>query len=63
MGVIDPEADEAYIKACEMVEKNSNYDDIPMEEMQTAILDCYEAGGLSFKDMDEVFAHDFSEED
>lgn len=32
MGVIDPEADEAYIKACEMVEKNSNYDDIPMEE-------------------------------
>lgn len=32
MGVIDPEADEAYIKACEMVDKNSNYDDIPMEE-------------------------------
>lgn len=39
------------------------FDDIPMKEMQTAILDCYEAGGLSFKDMDEVFAHDFDEED
>jgi len=32
MGVIDPETDEAYLKACEMVDKNSNYDDIPMEE-------------------------------
>ncbi len=39
------------------------FDDIPLEEMETAILDCYEAGGLSFKNMDEVFAHDFNEED
>lgn len=39
------------------------FDDIPLEEMETAILDCYEAGGLSFKNMDEVFAHDFDEED
>lgn len=39
------------------------FDDIPLEEMETAILDCYEAGGLSFENMDEVFAHDFDEED
>lgn len=39
------------------------FDDIPLEEMETAILDCYEAGGLSFKNMDEVFDHDFNEED
>jgi len=32
MGVIDPDTDEAYQKACEMVDKNSIYDDIPMEE-------------------------------
>jgi hypothetical protein len=32
MGVIDPEADEAYLKACEQVDKNSNYDDIPNEK-------------------------------
>jgi hypothetical protein len=32
MGVIDPETDEAYLKACDMVDKNSNYDDIPMED-------------------------------
>ena len=24
------------------------FDDIPIEEMETAIIDCYEAGGLSF---------------
>lgn len=39
------------------------FDDIPLEEMETAILECYEAGGLSFKNMEEVFAHDFNEED
>lgn len=39
------------------------FDDIPLEEMETAILDCYEAGGLSFKNMDEVFSHNFNEED
>ena len=32
MGVIDTEADEAYLKACEQVDKNSNYDDIPKEK-------------------------------
>jgi hypothetical protein len=31
MGVIDPEADDAYFKACEQVDKNSIYDDIPIE--------------------------------
>lgn len=31
MAVIDPETDEAYQKACDMVEKNSVYDDIPQE--------------------------------
>lgn len=39
------------------------FDDIPLEEMETAILDCYEAGGLNFENMDEVFAHDFNEEE
>lgn len=33
------------------------FDDIPMEEMETAILDCYEAGGLSFGNIDEVIEH------
>jgi hypothetical protein len=32
MGVIDPDADEAYVKACSRIDKNSIYDDIPMEE-------------------------------
>jgi len=32
MGVIDPETDEAYLAACEEVDKNSNYDDIPNED-------------------------------
>lgn len=32
MAVIDPDTDEAYQKACEQVEKNSIYDDIPKEE-------------------------------
>jgi len=32
MAVIDPDTDEAYQKACEQVEKNSIYDDIPMEK-------------------------------
>jgi len=32
MAVIDPDTDEAYQKACEMVEKNSVYDDIPMKD-------------------------------
>jgi len=33
------------------------FDDIPMKEMETAILDCYEAGGLSFENIDEVIEH------
>jgi len=32
MGVIDQDTDEAYIKACEMVDKNSIYDDIHIED-------------------------------
>lgn len=32
MGVIDTEADEAYIEACKRIDLNSNYDDIPIEE-------------------------------
>ena len=32
MAVIDPDTDEAYQQACEQVEKNSIYDDIPMED-------------------------------
>lgn len=32
MAVIDPDTDEAYQKACEQVEKNSVYDDIPKEK-------------------------------
>lgn len=32
MAVIDPDTDEAYQKACEQLEKNSYYDDIPMEK-------------------------------
>lgn len=32
MGIIDPDTDQAYIEACAMVDKNSNYDDIPIEE-------------------------------
>lgn len=43
--------------------KCKTFDEIPMKEMETAILDCYEAGGLSFKNIDEVIGHDFSEED
>ena len=39
------------------------FDDIPMKEMETAILDCYEAGGLSFENIDEVIDHNFNEED
>ena len=31
MAVIDPEADPAYLEACKNVDKNSNFDDIPME--------------------------------
>lgn len=32
MAVIDGDTDEAYLRACEMVDKNSIYDDIPNEE-------------------------------
>lgn len=32
MGIIDPETDQAYLDACIRVDKNSNYDDIPIEE-------------------------------
>lgn len=38
------------------------FDDIPIEEMETAILDCYEAGGLTFENIDEVFEHNFNKE-
>lgn len=33
------------------------FDEIPIKEMETAILDCYEAGGLSFQNIDEVIEH------
>ena len=39
------------------------FDEIPMKEMEIAILDCYEVGGLSFKNIDEVINHNFNEED
>lgn len=32
MGVIDPETDEKYLKVCEMIEKNSIFDDIPEQK-------------------------------
>lgn len=32
MGVSNPETDKDYIEACEKIEKNLTYDDIPMEE-------------------------------
>lgn len=32
MAVIDPDEDKAYIEACARIDKNSNYDDIPIEE-------------------------------
>ena len=32
MAVIDPYEDVAYLEACERIDKNSNYDDIPKEE-------------------------------
>jgi len=39
------------------------FDDIPIKEMETAILDCYEAGGLSFENIDEVIEHNSENED
>jgi len=39
------------------------FDDIPIKEMETAILDCYEAGGLSFENIDEVIKHNYDKED
>lgn len=41
----------------------NTFEDIPMKEMETAIFDCYEAGGLSFKNIDEVIEHNFKIED
>lgn len=38
------------------------FDDIPIKEMETAILDCYEAGGLAFENIDEVIEHNLREE-
>lgn len=32
MGLIDPEASEVYLKACEEIDKNSIFDDIPKED-------------------------------
>ena len=43
--------------------KCKTFDEIPMKEMETAIIDCYEAGGLNFKNIDEVIEHSFNEED
>jgi len=31
--------------------------------METAIIDCYEAGGLSFENIDEVIKHNSDKED
>lgn len=39
------------------------FDEIPMKEMDIAIIDCYEAGGLHFENIDEVIEHNFNEED
>ena len=39
------------------------FDEIPMKEMEIAILDCYEVGGLSFENIDEVINHNFNKED
>ena len=39
------------------------FDDIPIKEMEIAILDCYEAGGLSFANIDEIIEHNSDEED
>ena len=39
------------------------FDDIPIKEMETAIIDCYEAGGLSFENIDEVIKHNSDKED
>ena len=39
------------------------FDDIPIKEMEIAILDCYEAGGLHFENIDEVIEHNFNKED
>ena len=33
------------------------FDDIPLKEMETAILDCYEAGGLEFKNIEEAIEY------
>lgn len=33
------------------------FDDIPIEQMEEAILDCYEAGGLKFNNIDEVLEY------
>jgi len=39
------------------------FDDIPIKEMENAILDCYEAGGLSFENIDQVIKHNSEKED
>ena len=39
------------------------FDDIPIKEMENAILDCYEAGGLSFENIDQVIEHNSEKED
>lgn len=33
------------------------FDDIPLKEMETAILDCYEAAGLKFQNIEEVIEY------
>lgn len=38
------------------------FEDIPIKEMETAILDCYEAGGLAFENIDEVIEHNLNKE-
>ncbi len=39
------------------------FDDIPIKEMENAIIDCYEAGGLSFENIDQVIEHNSDKED
>lgn len=34
-----------------------SFEDIPINEMEIAILDCYEAGGLKFNNIDEVIEY------
>ncbi len=39
------------------------FNDIPIKEMETSIIECYEAGGLAFENIDEVLEYFFKKED